>query len=118
MWKRLTTDRYLHRWGTWYSSPIAVKNGSPAISSNGMILTMQFPGMKHWSFLTTRSMIMWCSSCWRFWPLLLTDATSNILVSVLIAAAVVFVHISLRKKDDLYEEENTGLVSEPSSSSS
>ncbi|KAK8664367.1 hypothetical protein V6N13_084160 [Hibiscus sabdariffa] len=69
MWKRLTTDRYLHRWGTWYASPIAVKNGfrsytpnpssrlkdinhllfylfiprCPAISSNGMILTMQFP---------------------------------------------------------------------------
>ncbi|KAB2061110.1 hypothetical protein ES319_A10G064600v1 [Gossypium barbadense] len=49
--------------------------------------------------------------------LLLTDATSNILVSVLIGAVVVLVHASLRRTDDLYDEESTGLVSGPSSSS-
>ncbi|MBA0840425.1 hypothetical protein Goarm_003009 [Gossypium armourianum] len=49
--------------------------------------------------------------------LLLTDATSNILVSVMIGAVVVLVHASLRRTDDLYDEESTGLVSGPSSSS-
>ncbi|MBA0748927.1 hypothetical protein Gogos_002903 [Gossypium gossypioides] len=49
--------------------------------------------------------------------LLLTDATGNILVSVMIGAVVVLVHASLRRTDDLYDEESTGLVSGPSSSS-
>ncbi|TYI05174.1 hypothetical protein ES332_A10G070100v1 [Gossypium tomentosum] len=49
--------------------------------------------------------------------LLLTDGTSNILVSVLIGAVVVLVHASLRRTGDLYDEESTGLVSGPSSSS-
>ncbi|MFQ6644780.1 hypothetical protein Gotur_020190 [Gossypium turneri] len=49
--------------------------------------------------------------------LLLTDATSNILVSVMIGAVVVLVHASLRRTDDLYDEESNGLVSGPSSSS-
>ncbi|KAK8608363.1 hypothetical protein V6N13_023789 [Hibiscus sabdariffa] len=49
--------------------------------------------------------------------LLLTDATGNILVSVLIGAVIVLVHASLRKIDDLYDEENTSLISGPSTSS-
>ncbi|KAE8667113.1 PRA1 family protein F2 [Hibiscus syriacus] len=49
--------------------------------------------------------------------LLLTDATCNILASVSIGAVVVLLHASLRKIDDLYDEENAGLVSGPSSSS-
>ncbi|XP_022723560.1 PRA1 family protein F2-like [Durio zibethinus] len=49
--------------------------------------------------------------------LLLTHATLNILVSLLIGAAVVLVHASLRKTDDLYDEESAALMTEPSSSS-
>ncbi|XP_022715134.1 PRA1 family protein F2-like [Durio zibethinus] len=49
--------------------------------------------------------------------LLLTDATLNILVSLLIGVAVVLVHASFRKTDDLYDEESAGLMSGPSSSS-
>ncbi|GMI86069.1 PRENYLATED RAB ACCEPTOR 1.F2 [Hibiscus trionum] len=43
--------------------------------------------------------------------LLLTDATPNILWSLLIGAAVVLVHASFRRTDDLYDEESGGLVS-------
>ncbi|KAE8674142.1 PRA1 family protein F2 [Hibiscus syriacus] len=50
--------------------------------------------------------------------LLLTDATGNILVSVFISVVVALVHASLRKIDDLYDEETTGFISGPSSSSS
>ncbi|MFQ6623810.1 hypothetical protein Gotur_004044 [Gossypium turneri] len=50
--------------------------------------------------------------------LLLTDATTNILVSLLIGAVVVLVHASFRRTDDLYDEESgEGLISGPSSSS-
>ncbi|KAE8684319.1 PRA1 family protein F2 [Hibiscus syriacus] len=49
--------------------------------------------------------------------LLLIDVTGNILVSVSIGAVVVLLHTSLRKTDDLYDEENAGLISGPSSSS-
>ncbi|XWS12055.1 hypothetical protein CRYUN_Cryun37aG0057800 [Craigia yunnanensis] len=48
--------------------------------------------------------------------LFLTDATLNILVSLLIGAVVVLVHASLRRTDDLYDEES-GLMTGPSSSS-
>ncbi|KAM6585274.1 hypothetical protein CsatB_012276 [Cannabis sativa] len=43
--------------------------------------------------------------------LLFTNATTNILVSVLVGAAVVVVHAAFRKTDDLFlDEENTGLM--------
>ncbi|KAE8715114.1 PRA1 family protein F2 [Hibiscus syriacus] len=45
--------------------------------------------------------------------LLLTDATPNILWSLLIGAVVVLVHASFRRTDDLYDEESTGLISSP-----
>ncbi|XVE51956.1 hypothetical protein DITRI_Ditri02bG0081600 [Diplodiscus trichospermus] len=49
--------------------------------------------------------------------LLLTDATLNILVSLFIGVVVILVHASLRRTDDLYDEESAGLMSGPSSSS-
>ncbi|XWS16237.1 hypothetical protein CRYUN_Cryun34aG0067900 [Craigia yunnanensis] len=49
--------------------------------------------------------------------LLLTRATLNILVSLLIGAVVVLVHASFRRTDDLYDEESAGLMSGPSSPS-
>ncbi|XP_062087670.1 PRA1 family protein F2-like [Humulus lupulus] len=43
--------------------------------------------------------------------LLFTHATTNILVSLLVGAAVVVVHAAIRKTDDLFlDEENTGLM--------
>ncbi|XP_039059858.1 PRA1 family protein F2-like [Hibiscus syriacus] len=43
--------------------------------------------------------------------LLLTDATPNILWSLLVGAVVVLVHASFRRSDDLYDEESAGLTS-------
>ncbi|OMO70818.1 Prenylated rab acceptor PRA1 [Corchorus capsularis] len=49
--------------------------------------------------------------------LLLTGAFLNILVSLLVAAAVVLIHASFRRTDDLYDEESAGLMAPASSSS-
>ncbi|KAK8670249.1 hypothetical protein V6N13_105007 [Hibiscus sabdariffa] len=43
--------------------------------------------------------------------LLLTDATPNILWSLFIGAALVLVHASFRRTDDLYDEESGSLIS-------
>ncbi|XVF26938.1 hypothetical protein REPUB_Repub14bG0063400 [Reevesia pubescens] len=49
--------------------------------------------------------------------LLLTGATLNIVVSLLIGLLVVLVHAALRRTDDLYDEESASLMPGPSSSS-
>ncbi|KAK6268178.1 hypothetical protein QUC31_012338 [Theobroma cacao] len=51
--------------------------------------------------------------------LLLTHATLNILVSVLIGVVIILVHATLRRTDDLYDEESAALMTGtgPSSSS-